>query len=185
MEITFTKVDDKRYTVAIERRLGPPLVPRFGPGSDERVPHDIAHFLVEEYFGIGLGVWGQLAAGGGGLFFPAPEHNSLRYQRRAQRIGQLGRPDMQRSERLAGITVAAWQQGIDRAEHAPSPVPDEVGPRALADCIRRLSEVADRWQALPPGGSITLEWPERLAFDGSKSHRGRRTTRPTPHRARH
>jgi len=30
MEITFTKVDDKRYTVAIERRLRPPLVPRFG-----------------------------------------------------------------------------------------------------------------------------------------------------------
>ncbi len=34
MEVRFTKVDDKRYAVAIQRRLGPPLVPRFGPGHD-------------------------------------------------------------------------------------------------------------------------------------------------------
>ena len=184
MEVTFTKVDNKRYTVAIERQLGPPLVPRFGPGFDVRMPHDIAHFLVEECFGIELGVWGRLAAGGGGIFFPAPEDNSLRYQRRAQRMGHLGRVDMQRSERLVGITVEAWEQGIDLAKHVPRPGLDEVGQRALEGAVRRLSEVAERWDALPRGGSLTLEWPRRLAFDGSKAYRGRRTTKPTPHPAR-
>ena len=185
MEVTFTKVDNRRYTVAIERQLGPPLLPRFGPGFDVLMPHDLAHFLVEEYFGIELGVWGQLAAGGGGIFFPIPQDSSLRYQRRAQRIGHVGRSDMQRSERLVVITVAAWEQAIDRVKHIPSPPQDEVDPAALAGAVRRLSEVADRWRALPPGGSVTLEWPRRLAFDGSKSHRGRRATRPTPHRSRH
>lgn len=185
MEVTFTKVASKRYTVAIERQLGPALVPRFGPGSDALVPHDLAHFLVEEYFGIELGVWGQLAAGGGGIFFPVPEDNTLRYQRRVQRIRQLGRADMQRSERLVGITVEAWERAVGRAEYAVSPVQDEVGPRALADSVRRLSETADLWGALAPGRSLVREWPTRLAFDASKCHRGRRTTRPTPHRARH
>jgi hypothetical protein len=185
MEVTFTKVDDRRYLVAIERQLGPPLVPRFGPGFDELMPHDIAHFLVEEYFGIELGVWGQLAAGGGGIFFPVPEDNSLGYRRRAQRIGHAGRADMQRSERLVVITVAAWEQAIGRVEHVPSPCQNEVDPRALEGAVRRLSEVADRWGALPSGGSITLEWPRRLTFDGSKSHRGRRTTSRTPNPTRH
>jgi hypothetical protein len=185
MEVTFRMVDNKRYAVAVQRRLGPPLVPRFGPGFDELMPHDLAHFLVEEYFGIELGVWGQLAAGGGGIFFPVPEDNSLSYRRRAQRIGHAGRADMQRSERLVGITVAAWEQAIDRVKHVPSPFQDEVDPGALDGAVRRLSEVADRWRALPSGGSITLEWPERLTFDGSRSHRGRRTGKPTPKPTRH
>jgi hypothetical protein len=185
MEVTFTKVDGRRYLVAIDRELGPPLVPRFGPGFDELMPHDLAHFLVEEYFGIERGVWGQLAAGGGGIFFPVPEDNTLSYRRRAQRIGHAGRADMQRSERLVVITVAAWEQTIDRVDHVPSPFQDEVDPPALEGAVRRLSEVADRWRALPFGGSITLEWPRHLTFDGSKSHRGRRTTRRTPKPARH
>ena len=185
MEVTFTKAGRRRYTVAIERELGPPLVPRFGPGFDVLMPHDLAHFLVEERFGIELGVWGQLAAGGGGLFFPVPEDNSLRYRRRAQRIRHAGRVDMQRSERLVAISVAAWEQAIDRVTHAPSPHQDEVDPGDLADAVRRLSEVAERWRALPTGGSVTLEWSRGGAFDGSGSHRGRRATRPTPHRARH
>jgi hypothetical protein len=99
-------------------------------------------------------------------------------------MGHLGRVDLQRSERLVVITVAAWEQGTDRAKHVPSPLLDDVGPRALEGAVRRLSEMADQWSALPPGGSITLGWPQRLTFDGSKSHRGRRTTKPTPHPAR-
>lgn len=177
MEVTFTKVDGKRYAVTITRQAGPPLVPRFGPGFDPLLPHDLAHLLVEEYFDIELGVWGQLAGGGGGVFFPAPQDNSLRYQRRAQRIRQVGRVDMQRSERLVGITVAAWEQAIGRVPHAPGQVQDEVDPGSLEGALRRLSEVADQWGALPSGGSITFEWPGRRTFDGSKPQRGRVTRR--------
>ena len=158
-------------------------------GTDNQVTarHDaaFAHFLVEEYFGIELGVWGQLAAGGGGIFFPVPQNNSLRYRRRAQRIGHVGRVDMQRSERLVAISVAAWEEGIGRVKHVPSPGQDDLDRGDLEGVVRRLSEVADRWGALPPGGFVTLEWPRGVAFPGSRSHRGRRATRPTPHRARH
>jgi hypothetical protein len=92
---------------------------------------------------------------------------------------------MQRSERLVVLTVVAWERAIGRVEHVPIPFQDEVDPRALEGVALRLSEVADRWRALPVGASITLEWPRRLTFDGSKSRRGRRTTRRTPKPARH
>ena len=78
MRVTFTKLDATRYEVGIEREHGPALLPRPGPGQDPRMPHDLEHFLVEEHFGIELGVFGQLAAGGSGIFFPAPEDNSAR-----------------------------------------------------------------------------------------------------------
>jgi hypothetical protein len=41
------------------------------------MPHDLAHFLVAEYFGIELGVWSQSAGGGGGIYFPVPDDDSL------------------------------------------------------------------------------------------------------------
>jgi hypothetical protein len=179
MRVTFTKVDDRRYTVAIERDHGPALVPRYGPGYDDRMPHDLAHYVVEECFGIELGVWGQLASGGGGIFSPAPDDDTVHNQRRAQRIGAIGRDDMQRSEQLVAITVAAWERSIDRVRHQTRESPIEVAADALDSAVRRLGHVANRWYALPSGGSITFEWPKHLTFDASKSRRGRRTPKRT------
>src|SRR3954462_12200256 len=114
MKVTFIKVDTKRYWIAIDREHGPALVPRPAPGYDDLMPHDLAHYLVEEHFEIELGVWGQLAAGGGGIFAPAPEDNTLKYQRRGQRIAAIGRNDMARSEQLVVLTVSTWERSIDR-----------------------------------------------------------------------
>jgi len=174
MQVTFTKAGPKRYTVAIEREHGPALVPRFAPGYDDLMPHDLAHYLVEEYFEIELGVWGQLASGGGGIFAPAPEDNSLRYQRRAARIGAIGREDMQRSEHLVVTTVAAWERTVGRTKHRDFSHGAEVAPDTLRGAVQRMGEVAGRWRALHLGGSIAFVWPKELTFDAAKSRRGRR-----------
>jgi hypothetical protein len=178
MLVTFTKVDAKRYLVAIEREHGPPLVPRFAPGYDDLMPHDLAHFLVEEHFEIELGVFGQLAAGGSGIFKPAPGEDSVRFHRTAHRLATIGRDDMARSERLVGLCVAEWESSIGRRRHAGSDVLDEVDPETLEAAVRRLQEGAVRWRKLQHGSSLTLEWPRRLTFDAAKSRRGRRQ----PHR---
>jgi hypothetical protein len=184
MQVTFTKVEDKRYMVTIERDYGPALVPRFAPGYDALMPHDVAHYLVEECFEIELGVWGQLASGGGGIFSPAPEDNTLQNQRRVQRIGVIGRGDMERSEQLVAIAVAAWEGSINGAKHPRREHPIQVDPAALQAAVRRLGQVSDRWQALQSGGSITFVWPRHLTFDASKSRRGRRAPKRSPNRAR-
>ena len=133
MEVTFTKVDDKRYTIAIEREHGPALVARSGPGYDDLMPHDLAHYLVEEYFGIELGVWGQLAAGGGGIFSPAPEDNTLRHQRRVRRIAAVGR-EMQSPPRsgLVAMVVTAWERSIKRVKHPTTEARDRGRRRGAA-----------------------------------------------------
>ncbi len=177
--MTFTKVDDKRYLVTIEREHGPALVPRFAPGYDDLMPHDLAHYLVEESYGIQLGVWGQLAAGGGGIFTPAPEDNTLRSQRRAQRIGAVGRADMARSEQLVVLTVFTWERSIGRVKQQTRPASLEVDPEDLAAAVRRMAEVAEQWRALPHGRSLTFTWPRRLVFDAATSPRGRRSPRRT------
>ena len=180
MRVTFTKTDAKRYTVSIEREHGPVLVPRFAPGYDDLMPHDLAHYVVEEFFEIELGVWGQLAAGGGGIFTPAPEDNSLQYQRRSQRIGAIGRADMARSEQLVLVTVVTWEQHIGRIKNQVRPFALDVDTDALRGAVGRMDEVAGRWQALQHGGSLTFTWPGHLTFDASKSRRGRRPSRGTP-----
>ncbi len=177
MRVTFTKVDAKRYAIAIEREHGPPLVPRFAPGFDDLMPHDLAHFLVEEHFRIELGVWGQLASGGAGVFTPAPADNTLGQQRRAQRIAVTGRADMGRSEQLVAITVTAWERSIGRVKHQVRPFAVPVDPATLAAAVRRLDEVARSWEALQYGAWLTLDWPTSLVLDLSKSHRGRERER--------
>ncbi len=174
MKVTFTKAGVKRYEVAIERENGPALVPRFAPGYDDLMPHDLAHYLVEEYFEIELGVWGQLAAGGGGIFWPAPSDNSMRYQRRAARIGAIGRVDMQRSEHLVVTTVAAWERTVGRTKHQSFTHGAEVDAETLRGAVRRMAEVADQWRDLRLGGSLVFVWPKELTLDAAKSRRGRR-----------
>jgi hypothetical protein len=174
MRVTFTKTDAKRYVVMIDREVAPRLLPRFGPGNDDLVPHDLAHYLVEEHYGIRLGVFGQLAAGASGLFFAAPEDRSLRLTRRDARIGALGRDDMARSEALVQVTMAAWEREVGRTWHQGLPVTVEVDPARLEAGVRRIHEVSARWSALPFGGELALEWPPHLSVNVAGSRESRR-----------
>jgi hypothetical protein len=163
VKVTFTRQDGRRYGVTIERERGPRLVPGGGPGFDERMPHDVAHFIVEEQLGIRLGVFGQFAEGGGGLFKPAPADCSEAYRKRVRRIASEGRADMRRSEAAVQLCVAAWQRVPTNVD------PAIVTPAELEKVVRRIGEVSARWRALPPGGSLSFEW-----VSGSRSAPSRR-----------
>ena len=71
MQVTFTKTGKRRYRVSVE---GPGVVAAWmepAPGYHERLPHDMAHFVVENELGLAGGIFGQLAAGGtAGTFQP-------------------------------------------------------------------------------------------------------------------
>jgi hypothetical protein len=172
MRVTFTKLDAKRYEVSVEREHGPALLPRPGPSLDDEMPHDIEHFVVEEQLGIELGVFGQLAAGGSGIFFPAPQDNTLRNKQRAERIAAEGRSDMARSEELTRVVAAVRDGSATRGATRVSARCDEV-----AAAVRRLDELAREWAALAPGESLTLTWPDRLTVRMGGTRRGRRPTR--------
>lgn len=176
MKVTFTKMDSKRYSVAITRTHGPALVPRQAPGYDAHLPHDLAHFLVEEQFGIRLGVFGQLAAGGEGVFQPDSGDRSGRSRRTAHRIAELGRADMTRSERLVAMCQPLWEARAGRVPGRPAIIDMTLAtPFDVDRVIHRFDDVSAQWVALAAGESITLDWPAELVFDAAGSAQGRRS----------
>lgn len=185
MKVTFTKTDGARYSVAITHENGPELVTRQAPGYDEYMPHDLAHFLVEEQFGLRLGVFGQLAAGGEGIFAPAPQDRSGRTRRTAHRAADTGRADMERSERLVTLCQPLWEIRSGRKPAVPAVVDMTLAtPFQVDRMMYRFDEIAERWHALEPGESLTLEWPKALTFNTGGSSEGRRSQDRSDRRVR-
>ncbi|UYP19712.1 hypothetical protein OED52_03910 [Rhodococcus sp. Z13] len=162
MRVTFTKGPGIGYEVAVQRETGPALAPRNGPGGHPYLPHDLVHLLVELEAGIELGVFGQLAAGDNGLFWPADPAERARAgrQRRAgkRHLPPRAEADMVRSEELARIAVPVWEVRRGKAPGLPGYVsPRDVTP-LVERIVDRLDEHADRWHALPVDGSLTVDW---------------------------
>jgi hypothetical protein len=78
MRVTFTRTAERRYRVSVE---GSGLVSSWmepAPGYDSCLPHDMAHFVVENELGITGGVFGQLAIGGDSSTFHTSDNRVRR-----------------------------------------------------------------------------------------------------------
>jgi hypothetical protein len=139
-------------------------------GSDvRRVPHDIAHLIVEDAFGLSGGLWGTLSAGGivqnatfaGGRKPPHAE-------RRARAITDRAGESLRQAEILVRAVADASLDGGTRDVHA---FRARVGarwwsPSVTADALERawadLRAAAERWDALADGAVLRLSWPRLL-----------------------
>ncbi|WP_405932465.1 hypothetical protein [Streptomyces sp. NBC_00827] len=162
MRVVFTKGPGTSYDISVHRETGAALAPRNGPGGHPYLPHDLVHFLVEAEAGIRLGVYGRLAAGDNGLFWPADpaERNKAARRRKSKPVqpSPQARADMARSEELAGIAVPVWEVRRGHAKTLPAYVRADEVPPVVDRIVTRLDEHADRWHALPVGGSLELAW---------------------------
>ncbi|GHH90796.1 hypothetical protein [Streptomyces capillispiralis] len=162
MRVVFTKGPGTSYDIAVHRAAGPALAPRNGPGGHPYLPHDLVHFLVEAEAGIALGVYGRLAAGDNGLFWPADpaERAKAARHRRSKRprSSPRARADMARSEELAGLAVPVWELRRGLRETLPAYVKADALPPVVDRIVARLDTCADRWHALEPGDSLELTW---------------------------
>lgn len=170
-EITFVKATSgTRYHSILHRRDGVEVRLEGGSwnkvgGPAQRVPHDIAHLLVEEAFGLDRGLWGVLAAGGtvqnasvvGGRQPPQAA-------RRAKAIVAPARPMLQQAEVLvravADLALADTPRDVgalDRAVGARWAVPGVTADQLEATC-RALQTAGVEWAAVPPGGDLRLRW---------------------------
>ncbi|MGW8062837.1 hypothetical protein ACVV2G_11280 [Streptomyces ziwulingensis] len=162
MHVVFTKGPGTSYDIAVHRETGAALAPRNGPGGHPYLPHDLVHLLVEAEAGIGLGVYGRLAAGDNGLFWPAdPAERAKANRRRRTKRPQPApgaKADMARSEELAGIAVPVWEVRNGHTRELPAYVTAGEIPPVIDRIVARLEEYAHRWHALPVGGSLTVTW---------------------------
>ena len=161
VEVTFTKLAGRRYTMTVRRERGPELAPRQGPGYDDFLPHDAVHFIVEAEAGLAGGAFGRLAAGHSNIFWPADPAQRRRQARREgrRRLSAAHHDDMARSERLASAAPLLWEVRTGRRADLPgwARVEDPV----LECVLGRLDAFAGQWSRLGDGESITLRWDVR------------------------
>ena len=155
MKVTFTRTRDRGYSVSVE---GPGINAAMmdpAPGYDDRLPHDAAHFIVEDELGISGGVFGQLAAGGtANTFFSRDAKRPRSAKKRGAAMAKANRDDASFSEHAVWAAQSRWQNA--------QIVPDtKIPAKDIERIVARFEEFAGRWSSLPVGGSITLEWTPR------------------------
>ena len=155
MEVRFTKTAQRRYRISVE---GPDVVASYmdpAPGYDPRLPHDMAHFIVENELGIKGGVFGQIAAGGA-FIIPTDNTKRRKLARRAKRIAHENQKDALLSEHLVYVTCSLWQKKVAEA-------PSIAGFRAadIDRVCREFDAASAVWSKLGIGESMTLVWHRR------------------------
>jgi hypothetical protein len=153
------------------------------------VPHDLVHYTVEDALGIPDGIWGAIA---GGIVFKSMAHVSGRRpphaQERSDELKRTYRDRLQLAEALGGfVELAAHHPEADLprlAKQAFRTLPASAPSLdALAGAVTALKRAETRWQELPIGGELTLNWPahRRLAapqLRQPRDHGRGRTGRP-------
>lgn len=152
MNVTFTRTGERRYSVSVE---GPGIDPATmdpAPGYDARLPHDAAHFIVENELGILGGVFGQLAAGGtANTFYSQEAKKPRKAKQRGAEMAKANKKDALFSEHAVYAAQSRWEKH--------DIIPDtKIAPTDLARICEKFEEFANEWSALPVGSSITLEW---------------------------
>ena len=153
MKVTFTKTHERGYSVSIEGPGIEPATMNPAPGYDARLPHDAAHFIVENELGIIGGVFGQLAAGGtaGTFVFAKDPRKARKARRRGSAIAKENKADALFSEHAIYAAQSRWEKH--------DIIPDtKISDDEIARICERFEEFAGTWSTLPVGGSITLEW---------------------------
>lgn len=169
MRVTFTRTGERRYRVSVE---GTGIVSSHmepAAGYDARLPHDMAHFVVENDLGIMGGVFGQLASGGHAHSFrPDDGQKNSRAEKRGDRVSAESRKDAEMSERVIDIAFHSWT----RRPYSGAPVKG-VSAEDIARICREFDAVSAVWSKLKVGESMTLVWTGQKGRSNTASQRKR------------
>ena len=138
-------------------------------GPVDRIPHDVAHHVVEHRLGLAAGLWGVLAAGGivqNATFTDGrrPPHAL----RRATAIADAAGESLRQAEILVrAVADLTLMRGAppDSAAFRAAVGERWWTPAATAEALRAactdLAAAALRWRDLAPGETFALRWPVR------------------------
>src|SRR5580693_10160178 len=170
------------------------LVKAAGPGDRDRawltaggvtrrgpvhVVHDLPHLAVESLFGIGDGLWAELAAGDHAAAGQAATARDPQRQRQGRIVSGAAAgvpatmwlsPGHRRAKTITNCVANRWGDGPDtpagvrdRAARQNDPALRDllarVDDQAISMAIRGVRDLDQRWLAVPPGGKLGLCWP--------------------------
>ena len=168
-EIEFYKPDTGwRYRSVLHRRDG--VVIEFDGGGYNQVdtgslPHDLAHFVVEDALALKAGLWGVIAAGG--MFGHTkviagrrPPHSAKRAQAVVDGAGERLSQAEILTRAVCDLALAGADGDFNRLRKATgerywSPA---ISAGDMKTACRRLRETAAAWSDLPPGEALRLHW---------------------------
>ena len=158
MDVTFVK--------------GPPdRVYLGGDGDDRRVAvhvsHDLPHLVVESYFGITDGLWGELAAGLHSDNNAAAAARDPKRQKQGHIVAGASLSEwLTESHRIAKAVTNAvtnrWGDGPDTPAGVRArlgAVTVDVDDATITAAFERWRALSAEWTALPPGDALRLSWP--------------------------
>jgi len=188
LEVSFHRGDGSEYFAVARRDDG--VVVRlqgfaYDRAFDPPLPHDLAHFAIEEQLRLGAGLWGVIAAGG--LFGPkmvVAGRQRPHARERGREVKKRAGDRLSQAEVLVRVLSEIARAGAERDPKVLNRIPEHRRPEAISriDIQRtceRLREVAQRWARVPPAGTLHLIWSVDLDPTLADSpHRPRSTRRP-------
>ena len=169
MEITFAKTAQRDYQVSVKRDDGVQLqVTSFD--RPRALPHDLAHFVVENELHLEHGFFGLLAAG---VVFSNTRVSSGRLRRPRKRspdfLKRLGQQPIE-AEVLVSVMLdiakasadKEWWMAKEKLDNVWQPRRSQLQHPLCHNDVRRvcgeLRAVEQQWRDLPVGKSITVTW---------------------------
>ena len=184
MVLRLTRLDERRYETVITRSDGVTYHVK-GVGHMGVIPHDLAHFVVEQALGIRRGFWGSVADGAvfGSLTYVCGRRRPHAAQR-SRDVWKANEKALTEVEILVGLFDQAFADGLG----ADSPVlrdrlrryawtPPGQRPRPFTDAqigavCSAWNDMLRSWNRLTPGETLDLTWPEDGPHPTSGAMRG-------------
>jgi hypothetical protein len=148
-----------------------------------RLPHDLAHFVVESALGLTLGFWGSIAHGAifGGMQV-VPRRRTAGAVERSRKLMKRANSQITEAEALVGTVVNIYQRRLDRdwttarallggtwRPARPSrALPNQAEIRRICEA---LATAERRWLDLAVGESLILRWPQQRAMSRRRASR--------------
>lgn len=172
MRLQLKRLDDRRYETLITRADGVTYHVK-GVGHMGVIPHDLAHFVVEQALGIRRGFWGSVADG---AVFGSLTHVSGRRRphaaQRSKEVWKANATALTEAELLVGLFDRAFADGLGADSPAlrerlrrytwtpPGERPRHVTPAQIASACSAWDEMLRAWNGLEIGDTLDLDWPE-------------------------
>ena len=170
MQLTFVRIDqDGRYATRIQRDDGVRFSIK-GVGHNFELPHDLAHFAIEQALGIKTGFWGTVAGGG---VFPSMTHDGGRRKPKAEERSRAILKANARKLVEAEVAVSVFSDTITEGHPETSPVlrqrlrerlpalERDITVAGIAETYTGYRRALAAWTALAVDEGMQLTWSSR------------------------